>query len=158
MRIGLDPMEYVVLEKEYLLPIDIAKDVKQETMLQVTEMSMELPGVDIEIAPIRTYPMGSVASHVLGRLSAISKEELLEFEKLGYKYRPTAMVGRDGIEMAYQHQLSGTDGYKVVEVNAVNKIVRELDQFTVAPVQGDSVYLTIDSKIQKVALIKEPLA
>lgn len=129
-------------------PMTIAKDISQETMAQIEEKAMDLPGVSIAMEPVRYYPGGSTASHILGHMGKIpSSEESKYFERTeGKKYSKGDTIGVSGIEKTYEEQLKGQDGYQKVQVDALGKITKKLEVRN--PTAGDTVYLSIDRDFQ----------
>ncbi|MCY0875398.1 MAG: penicillin-binding transpeptidase domain-containing protein [Firmicutes bacterium] len=116
----------------------------------VEEHASELPGVSVIAAPLRQYPYGALADHVLGYISSIPASQASTYAALSSpKYPPNALVGQDGIEAQYDQYLQGTPGAMKVEVNAANVPVRDLGLFP-APKPGDNVVLNIDGHLQDV--------
>ncbi|QEK12304.1 penicillin-binding protein [Crassaminicella thermophila] len=129
-------------------PVKIALNVSAKTVAAIEEKSMELPGVNIEVEPIRYYPNNNLASHIIGYLGKISDSEKEKFTKeLGYSSND--LIGKDGIERAYEKKLKGKDGAKYVEVDVYGRLVNVLREEK--PEKGENVYLSIDAKLQKVA-------
>ncbi len=130
-------------------PVNIAKDIKNSTVAKIMENYLELPGVKVAVEPIRYYPMGKTASHILGYLGKISQNsEIIKYiEEL--KYSPNDIIGKTGVEQKFEEYLKGIDGSKMVEVDVFGNILNTLNEKKVIP--GDSLYLTIDAKLQKVS-------
>ncbi|MBQ3107802.1 MAG: penicillin-binding protein, partial [Firmicutes bacterium] len=127
------------------VPITVAKNISEESIVTIEERSMELSAVDVVTEYVRYYPNGSTASHILGYLGKISESEKAEYLAKGYSV--TDLVGKDGIEKAYEDVLKGTDGVKSVEVNVYGQLVQVLDE--TEEKKGETVYLTIDLELQK---------
>lgn len=130
-------------------PVTIASDVSEATIAQVEEKALELPGISISNEPVRTYPNGTLAAHILGYIGKIpsaSESEYLNNEKISYSKND--MVGLAGVEKSQEEKLHGTDGYKKVKVDAVGNITDNLE--VVEPISGDTVYLTLDKDLQAV--------
>ncbi|KXZ40163.1 penicillin-binding protein 2 [Alkalithermobacter thermoalcaliphilus JW-YL-7 = DSM 7308] len=130
-------------------PIKIALDVSKDTVAKIEEMAISLRGVGIEVEPIRYYPNGNVASHILGQIGKISQQEEIERYINQRGYSITDMIGKTGIERTFEDVLQGKKGYKKVQVDAHGRLVRRIE--TQNPVPGDTVYLTIDLDVQKAA-------
>ncbi|MCJ7662833.1 MAG: penicillin-binding protein 2 [Desulfobacterales bacterium] len=126
-------------------PVLIKRDISWEELSSLKTHRLDLPGVEIEIEPVRTYPYGSVAAHVLGYGGEINKEELQE--KKGYQMG--AWVGKYGVELMWEKHLRGMDGGRQVEIDAAGKEIRVLKE--VQPVCGRNLYLTIDLDLQRYA-------
>ena len=128
-------------------PLPLAEDVSRDVLEKVEENSVDLPGVIIQVRPMRAYPDGNLAAHLLGYLGEITEKEL---ESPQYAdYHPGDFVGKSGLEKVLEPYLRGQEGERRVEVDVKGKELRLLQ--TQDPVPGDRVYLTIDSGLQKVA-------
>ena len=90
---------------------------------------MELPGVTVQLEPVRYYPNDSLASHVLGHMGKMpsAKEDYYLKRESGKTYLKGDTVGLAGVEKSYEEQLKGIDGYKKVQVNALGRITKNLD-------------------------------
>ena len=131
-------------------PIRILEDASPEQVSIVEEHSSELPGVVTLIESRRAYPYGTLASHVLGYTSEISEEQLKLPEYADYSQGDR--IGQKGLEQHYDAEFRGTNGLKIVEVNASGReiaLVKGVD--SKAPVPGLHLVSTIDLKLQKVA-------
>ncbi|TYQ16091.1 UNVERIFIED_CONTAM: penicillin-binding protein 2 [Acetivibrio alkalicellulosi] len=129
-------------------PLLIAKDVKEQTVAQLEERHFEFPGVVIDIVPHRRYIDASSYAHVLGYIGVIDRNEYDRLKDSGYKLND--MLGKTGIELTQENYLRGINGQKRVEVDSNNRLTAELSSNPAVP--GNDIVLTIDSKLQKVAL------
>ena len=131
----------------YYQPVPVASDVPRDVAFWIVEHRDDLPGVDIRQIPVRVYPYGELAAHVLGYLGQISADQLKDPAYAGY--RSGDIIGRSGIEAVYEADLRGTDGYVSYRVDASG---RNLGQFgRRAPLPGDDIVLTIDADLQATA-------
>lgn len=105
------------------------------------------PGFQITGRLMRHYPHGENMVSALGYVGRINEEELANVDPTNYA--ATNYIGKLGIEKYYEARLHGTVGYKQVETDANGRVVRTM-KYT-PPVSGDSLYLTIDSKLQQAA-------
>lgn len=133
-------------------PVTIAKDVDFETVAIIEMLSIELDGMDIEEDSIRIYPKNELAAHIVGYMGRMLDETtLLEYEEIGYARDD--LIGISGIEAVMEFELSanieGKIGTRVVEVNSRGKIINETS--VDPPEDGNTVVLTIDAKLQKIA-------
>ena len=128
-------------------PVTIAKDVNEKTIAQIEENSLNLQGVTIDVQPVRYYPDKELAAHVLGYVGKIPSVSIDEYVKEGYNKED--MIGLYGIEKYYEKDLKGEDGYKQVQVDSLGRVSKEIE--SKAPVSGDTVYLSFDKELQKVA-------
>ncbi|MBE6821830.1 MAG: penicillin-binding protein [Ruminococcaceae bacterium] len=127
-------------------PYTFAKDVSKETVAIINENSSRLPGATTKVTTERQYPLGDLMPHILGYVGSISKEEYDTLKDKGYALNDR--LGKTGIEQAFESALRGKQGEKVVETNKSGAL--ESETVTKAPVSGNSVFLTIDSNLQKV--------
>ncbi len=97
----------------------------------------------------RHYLYPYMSAHVLGYLTEISPEELLNPFYTYQGYRAGDRIGRMGLEETLEKQLRGVDGKELIEVDAEGKKIRTLGE--VEPIPGKDFTLTIDSDLQKVA-------
>ena len=128
-------------------PIIIASGITRDHVEYLEENRLRLPGIDIAMKPIRQYPNGMLAAHLLGHLGEISEQEM-EKEKYA-QYRPGDYVGKNGIERSFEEILHGEDGGRQIEVDARGRYLRTITERP--PVIGNSVMLTIDQDIQAAA-------
>lgn len=126
----------------------IALDVDERAVAYISEKPTAFPGVKVEARTVRTYPLGTMAAHVLGYAGTISQDELSKQDG-SHTYESGDTVGKDGAEQAFESYLQGDRGVKRVEINAAGEVVGTVD--SIDPVRGNDVRLTIDSKVQKVA-------
>ncbi|MBQ9930892.1 MAG: penicillin-binding protein, partial [Firmicutes bacterium] len=129
------------------LPVDVAQDVSDQSIIDIEEAGDLLANVDIISKPVRYYPYGTTASHILGYLGRISESEKEAYLAEGYSVND--LVGKEGIEKAYEDVLRGTDGTRQVMVNAYGELVQVLSE--TAPEKGQDIYLTIDIELQQTA-------
>ena len=125
--------------------IQIAEDVSQEVVAQISERNSEFPGIVIEQKTVRTYLAGSLASHVIGYTGKISQEE---YNQKKDTYDSDDIVGKTGIESLFEKYLKGTDGEKQVDMSVDGTITGEY--VTKDAQVGDDIVLTIDSNLQNV--------
>ncbi len=129
------------------IPIRLAEDIDWDKVAYVENNRMELPGIKIEVVPLRVYHYGNVASHVIGYLGQINKKELEKAEP--GVYRGGDMIGKMGLERLQEKDLRGEKGRHYMEVNALGFEQRNLKG--VDPLPGNDLQLTLDMDMQKVA-------
>jgi penicillin-binding protein 2 len=149
---GVDAAQfYDILEANESLPefmpVRLAADLDRDSLARIEAQLLRLPGVAIQVEPKREYKLNGVAAHLMGYMSEISEPELKSDSYQGY-VRGEA-VGKVGVERAYEKYLHGKRGGRQVEVDAVGRRLRLLDE--VPPVAGRNLWLTIDIELQKVA-------
>ena len=130
-------------------PINIAYGIKDSTVARIEEGLLELPGINISIEPVRYYPEGTTAAHILGYLGKISTTGEVKKYVEENKYSPSAIIGKTGIEESYEDMLRGKSGVKRVQVDVVGNTTKIIEE--IKPVPGDNIYVTMDLKLQKVA-------
>jgi len=128
-------------------PINIAYGIKDSTVAKLAERSMEMKGVQVTRVPIRYYPEGMTAAHILGYLGKISQQSEVEKYVKENGYSPNALIGKTGIEESYELLLKGKDGIQKVEVDSLGNRTKILDEEE--PIPGNNLYLTIDLDLQK---------
>ncbi|HWT73051.1 MAG TPA: penicillin-binding protein 2 [Oxalicibacterium sp.] len=121
-----------------------------EEVARFSAQRYRFPGVEIQARLFRQYPLGAVASHVIGYIGRINARDEAEIEDGddATNYRGTEHIGKEGIEKSYESQLHGTTGYEEVEVSAGGRPVRTLSRTPAVP--GDNLILSIDIGLQKV--------
>ncbi len=129
------------------VPVKLAKNISRKELAVVETHSIDLPGVAVEVIPVRRYLMGEMSAHVLGYVSEISPDELKADASRTYKSGDR--VGKYGIERYLDKYLKGVSGGEHVEVNVSGRRVRVLGKTD--PVSGHNVTLTIDGDLQQVA-------
>ncbi|MBA2528359.1 MAG: penicillin-binding protein 2 [Euzebyales bacterium] len=127
-------------------PKPIAVDVPTDIVFYIHENgSTRFPGVYAESLPVRRYPHGKTAAHLVGYLGEISEPELAMPAYVDY--RPGDLIGWAGLERTYEDVLRGREGVRRVEVNAKGDVLRELPGQL--PVPGADLRTTLDLKAQK---------
>ena len=131
-------------------PTPVLRDVSFEIASRVEEHLLDLPGVIVQITPSRMYVMGQLASHVLGYVSEVNRQELEELKDEGY--RSGDIIGKLGVEKAFEQHLRGQSGLEFIEVNASGEELGPLSGMPVLlPESGKKVFLTLDTRVQSVA-------
>jgi penicillin-binding protein 2 len=128
-------------------PLPLLEDIDRSTMEIVQEHGHTLPGVFVEGKPLRDYPYGPVAAHLLGYLGEITPEELRRKEFVGY--RSGSLVGKTGLERLFEEQLRGKDGFRLIEVNVRGRELRQVTTQKSEP--GQRLVLTLDARVQEAA-------
>lgn len=128
-------------------PYTFAQGVSRDTVAIIEENSQSLPGVNTQITTIREYPNGAIAPHLVGSIGVISQEEYDELKDKGYAYNDR--LGKNGIEGAFESQLRGTSGKQVIETTRTGSVASAT--VTQDPVPGNTIFTTLDSKLQQVA-------
>lgn len=130
-------------------PIQIKCGVDSKIALAIMEKKADWPAVGIEITQIREYPTGGLTSEVVGFLGPIPAVFEEYYRNLGFVPNRDK-IGYAGVEATYQDTLGGTNGQRTVEVDVAGKELRDL-LAPIDPVPGNSVVLTIDTRLQLAA-------
>lgn len=130
--------------------VSVKCDVDEEIAMIVREKSFDWPGVSIEIVPIRDYPTGSRTASIVGFLGPIPALQEEYYRDLGF-LPDRDKVGYAGIELEYQELLSGLNGLRVAEIDVAGQVIRPDIEQPIAPQDGNSLRLTIDTRLQQAA-------
>jgi penicillin-binding protein 2 len=128
-------------------PIVVASGISRDQLEFLEENHLSLPGLDIEMKPIREYANGVLASHLLGYLGEITEKDL-ELDRFS-DYNSGNYIGKSGIERSMEQVLHGSDGGRQIEVDARGRYLRTVVESN--PSIGNSLVLTIDLDLQKIA-------
>lgn len=137
-------------------PVLVLEDQGRDRAALVEQQKTRLPGVEVHHEPYRYYPQGDLAAHLIGYMTQMTEAEA---DKLGAQgYDSSELVGRYGLESAWENYLRGKKG---VERFAVDARGQRLDDKTAAtliqgervidPVPGANLVLTIDAELQRAA-------
>ncbi|MGH8629380.1 MAG: penicillin-binding transpeptidase domain-containing protein, partial [Burkholderiales bacterium] len=109
------------------------------------------PGVEINARLFRHYPLGNVASHVIGYIGRVSETdfELLKSQGVAHNYSKSDYLGKVGLEQRYEKELRGITGYEHVETDAGGRSMRTLR--SILPLSGNNLLLALDAGLQQVA-------
>ncbi|GAK56039.1 MrdA protein [Candidatus Vecturithrix granuli] len=129
-------------------PILVYRDVNLKTVAYLEEHKIELPGVIVEVEPLRYNIYESGASHVVGYLGEIDEDQLKDKESFPDAYQGD-LIGKSGIERTFNLYLSGKAGGKQIEVNAHGRELGTISQKN--PIPGDNITLTLNLHLQLLA-------
>ncbi len=127
-------------------PVRVGEDVSREAVALLESRKYAWPGVQIEVEPRRSYPYGSLASHLLGHVGEISLDELKARRE--EEYRMGDHIGKEGVERLLDAQLKGRDGFQQVEVDSLGREIRVLAGREPRP--GKDVNLSLNLALQQV--------
>ncbi|SDR77818.1 penicillin-binding protein 2 [Nocardioides scoriae] len=130
-------------------PVPVAQDVPQQVAVKLLERTEEYPAVLAQQESVRAYPApyGVNGAHVLGYLSPITGGELEEAEKdEDTSVNGASVVGRAGVEKAYDSYLRGTPGFKKVAVDSMGRVLGDSGEVEAEP--GDTLVTSIDADVQ----------
>lgn len=126
--------------------ISIADNLSEESINIFSEQNDLFGGLTITTKATRTYPNGTLASHILGYVGRINEEEYSENKNNGYLINDH--IGKTGIEKLFEKYLKGTNGTKQIDMDVQGTITDEYTEEEA--VQGSTLVLTIDANLQEV--------
>jgi len=134
--------------------VPIRLHLSDEEVARFAVHRFEFPGIDITPRQARWYPEASLAVDAMGYVGTISEKDLAHIDRAAYA--GTAVIGKTGVEAAFEKQLHGTNGFRQILVDAQGRPVPKPGVFgkdleMKAPTPGDDVILSLDLKVQKVA-------
>lgn len=129
-----------------LVPFPYRSDLTQEQFLRLAERNMEIPGVYINLKPLRQYPFNTLACHLLGYTKQWAKGEIPESDIGKYNHYLGDEMGKTGIELSMDKYLIGPGGVKTILKDEKNNTIGMTD-FTRSQMGAD-VTLTIDARAQ----------
>ncbi|MCG2585483.1 penicillin-binding protein 2 [Massilia sp. TS11] len=130
--------------------IPLRNRLSDEEVARFAANRYRFPGVEVQARLFRQYPLGEIASHVIGyigRINAAEKDALEESDD-DNNYRGTDYIGKEGLEKSYEKYLHGITGYESVEKTARGRALRTLSRKDAVP--GNNLILSIDIELQKV--------
>src|SRR5437899_117984 len=138
--------------------LPIRNRLTDEEVAKLAVNRYRFPGVDIKGRLFRQYPLGEVASHVVGYISRIDDRDVerIEASDDAGNYKGADHIGKTGLEQKYERPLHGTTGFEQVETDASGRIVpRATNVRTLAPrtppMPGNNLTLTLDIRLQQAA-------
>lgn len=129
--------------------------VKDDTFVPIKKISkddnekkealLKIPGIKLTNTSARVYPLGEEAAHLIGYVQKINEQELEQNKEKGYS--SSSVIGKDGLEKAYEDRLRAVDGKEIIIVDEKGNKIKQLAKQDKK--DGEDIKLTIDSKIQK---------
>ena len=129
------------------IPVVVREFLTWDEMARIEVNAPDLPGILVDVGTSRLYPEGPTLAHVVGYVAPPSEADMGEDPLLAL---PGIRVGRAGVEKFHDLKLRGRAGAVQMEVNAVGRVIRELDRQE--GTQGQDLGLTIDVALQKQVL------
>ena len=137
-----------IARRPAFVPVTVKENLTWEEVSRIEVNTPELPGLTIEEGELRYYPAGEATAHVLGYVGAVTEREMTDDPVLNL---PGFRIGKTGVELLHDREMRGQPGTSQVEVNAVGRVIRELDEGRVEATAGSEVQLTIDIGLQRFA-------
>jgi penicillin-binding protein 2 len=137
-------------ESKNFSSVPIRTRLTDDEVARFTAQRFRFPGVEVQARLFRQYPLGAIASHVLGYIGRINQAEakVIEAGDDAANYTGTDHIGKEGLEKSYESKLHGQTGYEEVERSAGGRAIRTLSR--TPPVPGTNLILSIDIELQKV--------
>ncbi len=136
-------------------PIMIKPFLRREEIHKLKMLHWDFPGISVEEASARIYPLGENGSQLFGFVGEISKAEALALKSANKLFHYGETAGKSGLEKLYNERLKGIDGFQFVEVDASNRVsprsVSPPSLFVQKPRPGKDIFLTIDKDLQEAA-------
>jgi penicillin-binding protein 2 len=138
-----------IRRRRSFVPVTVRENLDWTEVSRIEVNAPDLPGIVIDVGQSREYPLGDRGAHLLGYVAAVSEKEqgddpLLEL--------PGFRIGKSGVEKEYDLKLRGKAGSSQLEVNALGRVIRELERQEGQP--GNDIHLTIDLALQNFAIDK----
>jgi len=149
--VDLSPEDRGRIQKELhrgknFMPVVLKSNLSWNEMSRLEILTPELPGVSVDSAAQRFYPLGAAAAHVLGYLGVPDESEI-ENDNEALMGVSGFQIGKTGAEQTYDNILRGQAGGLQLEVNAKGRVVQELKR--TPPVPGKNLQLTLDADLQQ---------
>ena len=142
----------IIKRKDEIKPWEtlvVADNLSWEKFSKINNHLYDLNGVKPVISISRNYPYNESYTHLLGYVSHVNKNDILLNEDIKNQFVPGLKVGKTGLEKSFEKQLIGTNSVERYEVNAYGRRISQL-AFQKGN-KGETINLTIDSKIQELA-------
>jgi penicillin-binding protein 2 len=134
--------------------VPVRLQLSEEELARFAVRRQDFPGVEVRPRLTRYYPLGGTGVHALGYVAAISEADEKRIDVANYA--GTTLIGKLGVERAYEDELHGETGYQQLLVNAQGRHVERVGTETAElkrrePVAGNDLYLAVDARVQKAA-------
>ena len=131
------------------IPLELFRDLSQKESVGLREMLPQIRGLEIAPSPVREYPFGSLAAHLLGYAGRTDPNDADDRRR--YSYYISDLTGKSGLEKAMDQELCGSPGRKLAIVNSFGFVHEYLETESAAARNGLDLVLTLDLKAQQVA-------
>jgi penicillin-binding protein 2 len=143
-----------ILSHKVYESVPIKLQLNEEEMARFAIHRYQFTGIDIRARLARHYPFREMGVHAIGYVSAINEEDLKRIDSA--EYAGTSLIGKLGVEAAYESRLHGKPGFREILVNAAGRPIDKPGEYaprlhTLAPVAGEDLILSLDARVQKVA-------
>jgi penicillin-binding protein 2 len=143
-----------ILSHKVYESVPVKLQMNEEEMARFAVHRYQFTGVDIKARLARHYPFKEMGVHAIGYVSAINEEDMKRIDSA--EYAGTSLIGKLGVEAAYEKQLHGKPGFRELLVNAAGRPIDKPGDYapklnTLPPIAGEDLILGIDARVQKVA-------
>jgi penicillin-binding protein 2 len=150
----LDDTRHMILLRRSFDNVPVRLRLTDEEIGRFAVHRYEFPGVDLATRQTRHYPFGQLGVHALGYVSAISEQDLEHIDRASYA--GTTLIGKLGVESAFEHELHGKNGFREILVNAQGRSVQRQGAYapelhSLPPVAGEDLVLALDLQAQQAA-------
>lgn len=128
------------------VPVNLCYEISAKTVARIEESIPSSSGIVVSSEPIRYYPYGESACHILGYIGNIATNEEIEKYVTNGDYLPGERIGKTGVEESFEDSLHGVSGKRTVLIDAAGN--RTATMQTVEPKAGNNLYLSIDINLQ----------
>lgn len=133
------------------MPITVVENLTWEQFARVNVNAPDIPGITPEVGETRFYPHYDTFSHVVGYVGSVSERDL-DRESDPVLELPGFRIGKLGVERLFEQDLRGLAGTSRVEVNAVGRVIREVQRDSGTP--GENLSLTLDASLQEFSKLR----
>ena len=137
-------IERDIRRRRRFVPVVVRDFLTWEEMARIEVNAPDLPGISVDVGTTRDYPWAEHLAHVVGYVAPPSETDMDDDPLLAL---PGIRVGRSGVERFHDRALRGRAGALELEVNALGRVIRELDRRE--GVRGHDVQISIDAELQK---------
>ncbi|MDJ0389344.1 penicillin-binding protein 2 [Roseomonas sp. E05] len=137
-------IERDIRRRRRFVPVVVRDFLTWEEMARIEVNAPDLPGISVDVGTTRDYPWAEHLAHVVGYVAPPSETDMDDDPLLAL---PGIRVGRAGMERFHDRVLRGRAGTLELEVNALGRVIRELDRRE--GVRGQDVQISIDAELQK---------
>ncbi|GMG84110.1 penicillin-binding protein 2 [Paralimibaculum aggregatum] len=139
-----------IRSKSAFVPVVVAEHLDWDTFAKINVNAPALPGILPEVGLSRHYPAGPETAHVVGYVGRVTQKDLDQADDQDPVLQiPEFQIGKRGLERGLERKLRGQAGTRRIEVNALGRVIRELDRVEGQP--GPDLHLTLDLALQDYA-------
>lgn len=128
-------------------PVNLGYELSATTVAKIEENIPASTGIMISTEPIRFYPQGELAAHIIGYIGKIATEAEIQKYINEKGYLPNELIGKTGVEESFEDTLHGVNGKDVVMIDSYGNRTETIQ--SVEPKAGNNLYLTIDFELQR---------